>query len=51
MYAANQRAGSNLDDHDRREIVELLGAIRAAYTNSRPVEHAHGSVRAGQPPR
>ena len=51
MDAANQRAGSNLDDHDRREIVELLGAIRAAYTNSRPVEHAHGSVRAGQPPR
>lgn len=51
MDAANQRAGSNLDDHERREIVELLGAIRAAYTNSRPVEHTQGSMRAAQPPR
>lgn len=51
MDAANQLGSSNLDDHERRQVVELLGAIRAAYTNSRPVEHAQGSARAGQPPR
>jgi MarR family transcriptional regulator, organic hydroperoxide resistance regulator len=34
MDAANQRSGSNLDDAERAQLVELLGAIRAAYASS-----------------
>jgi DNA-binding MarR family transcriptional regulator len=34
MDVANQRAGSNLDDEERAQLVELLGAIRAAYASS-----------------
>jgi len=51
MDAANQRAGALLDDEERRQLIELLGAVRAAVTNSRPVERDQGSVRVGQPPR
>ncbi|HEX7980484.1 MAG TPA: MarR family transcriptional regulator, partial [Gemmatimonadaceae bacterium] len=55
MDAANTRAGSMLDDAERRQLVELLGAIRAAYANgrtrdARPTELTQGSVRVGQPP-
>jgi DNA-binding MarR family transcriptional regulator len=50
MDAANQRAGSNLDAAERAELVELLGAIRAAYADSRDDED-QGSTRNGQPPR
>jgi DNA-binding MarR family transcriptional regulator len=51
MDAANQRAGSNIDDAEREQLVELLGAIRAGFTNSRSPEPAQGAARAGQPPR
>jgi MarR family transcriptional regulator, organic hydroperoxide resistance regulator len=51
MDAANQRAGSNLDDAERQELIELLGAIRAAFTPPRPSERAQGVARVGQPPR
>ena len=51
MDAANQRAGSHLDDAERQQVIELLGAIRAAFTVPRVAEHAQGPVRAGQPPR
>jgi len=58
MDAANRRAGSLLEDAERAQIVELLGAIRAAYTNGRGAGHpkptrselAQGSLRVGQPP-
>jgi len=58
MDAANQRAGSMLDDAERGQLVELLGAIRAAFANHRatertpvrPTERAQGSMRAAQPP-
>jgi DNA-binding MarR family transcriptional regulator len=46
MDAANQRAGANLDDEEREQLVELLGAVRAALTPP-----AQGSARNGQPPR
>ena len=46
MDAANQCAGSNLDDDERVQVVELLGAIRAALSPS-----SQGSERNGQPPR
>jgi DNA-binding MarR family transcriptional regulator len=51
MDSANQRAASNLDDKERRQVVELLGAVRAALTASNSAERNQGSVRAGQPPR
>ena len=47
MDAANQRAGSNLDEEESTQVVELLGAIRAALTTA-PTQ---GSERNGQPPR
>jgi len=47
MDEANQRAGSNLDDDERAQVVELLGAIREALTAPSP----QGSARNGQPPR
>jgi DNA-binding MarR family transcriptional regulator len=50
MDAANQRSGSMLDDAERHQIVELLGAVRAAY-GSRSGERDQGSRRGGQPPR
>jgi DNA-binding MarR family transcriptional regulator len=58
MDAANQRAGSMLDDNERGQLVELLGAIRAAYANHRASERpsqgrselSQGSMRVGQPP-
>lgn len=31
MDAANQRSGAMLDDAERHQVVELLGAIRGAY--------------------
>ena len=46
MDAANQRAGANLDDEEREQLVELLGAVRAALAPP-----AQGSARNGQPPR
>src|SRR6476661_6728188 len=36
MDVANQRAGSNLDDDERAQLVELLGAVRAALTAPKP---------------
>ena len=47
-----------LDDAERGQLVELLGAIRAAYANHRASERpavrrselAQGSMRVGQPP-
>ena len=48
--AANKRASVNLDDAERAQLVELLGAVRAALTNQSP-EGAQGSARAGQPRR
>ena len=53
MNAANQNAGAHLDDEERQQLVELLGAVRAGITNGRSIEaeRAQGSVRAGQPPR
>jgi MarR family transcriptional regulator, organic hydroperoxide resistance regulator len=58
MDAANQRAGSMLDDAERGQLVELLGAIRAAFANHRateragvrPSERTQGSMRSAQPP-
>jgi DNA-binding MarR family transcriptional regulator len=58
MDAANKRAGSMLDDAERGQLIELLGAIRAAYANGRgrgdaaPRRNtlAQGSARVGQPP-
>ena len=58
MDAANQRAGSMLDDAERGQLVELLGAIRAAFANGQASERpavqrrelAQGSMRVGQPP-
>src|SRR3954454_10919528 len=47
MDVANQRAGSNLDDEERAQLVEMLGAIRAAVTNHQS-ERPQGSARAGQ---
>src|SRR5215210_709627 len=34
MDVANQRSGSMLDDAERKQIVDLLGAVRAAYSES-----------------
>jgi DNA-binding MarR family transcriptional regulator len=51
MDVANQRAGANLDDGERAQLVELLGAVRAALTAQRPAELPQGSRRNGQPPR
>ena len=51
MDVANQRAGANLDDEERAQLVELLGAVRAALTAQRPAEQSQGSMRNGQPPR
>ena len=50
MDAANQRSGSMLDDEERRQLNELLGAVRAAYAG-RGAANGQGSSRAGQPPR
>jgi MarR family transcriptional regulator, organic hydroperoxide resistance regulator len=51
MDAANQRSGSNLDDTERQQLVELLGAVRAAFNSARTAERDQGSARVGQPPR
>jgi len=48
--AANERAGANLDDDERAQLIELLGAVRAAFA-SPPAERDQGATRAGQPPR
>jgi MarR family transcriptional regulator, organic hydroperoxide resistance regulator len=50
MDVANQRAGANLDEEERVQLVELLGAVRAALIAQRP-EQPQGSRRNGQPPR
>jgi DNA-binding MarR family transcriptional regulator len=58
MDAANKRAGSMLDDMERVQLVELLGAIRAGFANGlakerprqRSSELSQGSMRVGQPP-
>jgi MarR family transcriptional regulator, organic hydroperoxide resistance regulator len=50
MDAANQRSGSMLDDAERAQIIELLGAVRAGYTG-RDQDRDQGSERAGHPPR
>ena len=51
MDAANQRAGAHLDDEERRQLIELLGAVRAALTNSHSGERDQRPAREGQPPR
>jgi len=51
MDVANQRSGSMLDDAERQQVVELLGAVRAAYSTPRSAGSTQGSARAGQPPR
>jgi hypothetical protein len=59
MDAANQRAASMLERGEQQQVVELLGAIRAAYGGARDAERradrgterAQGSARAGQPAR
>jgi DNA-binding MarR family transcriptional regulator len=51
MDAANQRAGTHLDDQERQQLIELLGVIRGAVNHTRPGERDQGSVREGQPPR
>ena len=55
MDAANQRAASMLDRGEQQQVVELLGAIRAAYGSGRSAERSaerdQGSARAGQPAR
>jgi hypothetical protein len=33
MDTANQRASSMLDEREREHMVELLGAVRAAYVD------------------
>ena len=48
--AANKRTSSNLDDTERAQLVELLGAVRASLANH-SAERAQGSARDGQPPR
>ena len=66
MDSANQRSGSMLDDGERLQLIELLGAVRAAYTGNGS-QHDRGVVaprdtgvasprdqgvaRVGQPPR
>ena len=50
----NQRAESMLDDAEREQLVELLGAVRSAYASreNRGADiDAQGSTRFGQPPR
>ena len=51
MDAANQRAGSHLDEEEQQQLIELLGAVRASISNNRPAERGQGAVREGQPPR
>lgn len=51
MDVANQRAGADLEDEEHTQLVELLGAVRAALTTQRPAEQPQGSRRNGQPPR
>ena len=51
MDVANQRAGSNLDDDERAQLIELLGAIRAALTAPPTPARPQGARRNGQPPR
>jgi DNA-binding MarR family transcriptional regulator len=59
MDAANQRAASMLERGEQQQVVELLGAVRAAYAGGRAADrdvergayHAQGSARAGQPVR
>lgn len=63
--AANRCASSNLDDEERQQLIELLGAVRAGFAapgatdgaqrsadaKPRAVDRAQGAVRVGQPPR
>ena len=51
MDAANQRAALHLDEEERQQLVDLLGAVRAAVTDGRAAQRDQGSVRVGQPPR
>ena len=66
MDVANQRSGSMLDDAERLQLIELLGAVRAAYSgNSSQRDRGvvaprdsgvastldQGVARVGQPPR
>ena len=51
MDVANQRSGSMLDDDERKQIVELLGAVRAAYADGPATERGQRSERVGHPPR
>src|SRR5215210_860216 len=43
MDAANQRAGTHLDEDERQQLIELLGAVRAAFTNARSNDRGQGS--------
>ena len=51
MHAANQRLGSNLDDAERAQLVDLLGAIRAAYAAGSREHEAQRATGDGHPPR
>jgi DNA-binding MarR family transcriptional regulator len=51
MDVANQRSGSMLDDEERKQIVDLLGAVRAAYADALTTERGQRSERVGHPPR
>jgi len=66
MDTANHRSGSMLDDGERAQLIELLGAVRAAYTGSSSQRDRgvvaprdsgvasprdQGVARVGQPPR
>jgi MarR family transcriptional regulator, organic hydroperoxide resistance regulator len=51
MDVANQRSGSMLDDQERKHIIELLGAVRAAYVDPHTAERDQRSGRDGHPPR
>jgi len=50
MDVANQRSGSMLEDDEGHQLVDLLGAVRAAYS-PHGAANDQGSRRAGQPPR
>ncbi|MDB4881615.1 MAG: MarR family transcriptional regulator [Gemmatimonadetes bacterium] len=48
---ANQRCGMMLDDAERQQVVELLGAVRAGFVETPATVRAQRSSRAGHPPR
>lgn len=49
--AVNETALALLDESERESLVELLGAVRAGCRGGAGPLDAHGSTRAGQPPR